>query len=301
LSSRGRQWRKFSLVEAGHGDMRFWIIATIALAALVTLFAWREVRLSRAIEALHQDKEQWMAERQTLNERLSLAEEKLAQTTAPASAGTMVSPVHLANAPSSGERIELLERQVRALQLAFDRAPIGVAIPEYDPTRLPVEPSLAMNIPPKRSWGTEQVIGPPDTVRPGDAPTAWAPLKANAGKEWLALGFEQAVEVAEVRIRETYNPGAISKVTAVVNNAEVTLWEGTAEPANTPRDFVVPVSEGVQTDSVVVHVDTTRVGSWTEIDAVELVGRDGSRQWAKSADASSSFADKARAANDVAY
>jgi predicted DsbA family dithiol-disulfide isomerase len=60
--------------------MRFWIIATtIAVAALVTLVAWREVRLSRKIEALHQDREQWIAERQSLNERAgkqdALAEE----------------------------------------------------------------------------------------------------------------------------------------------------------------------------------------------------------------------------------
>lgn len=282
--------------------MRFWIIATIALAALLTLFAWREVRLSRTIEALHQDRQQWIVERQTLNERLILAEEKLTQIEIPASFGNgNISPTIQAEAPPPVQRVAALENQIRTLQLAFDRQPIGLAIPEYDPTRVPPEPRPAMNLPPKRSWGTEQVIGPPDTVRPGDAPTAWAPLKANSGPEWLAVGFDQAVEVAEVRIRETHNPGAITKVTAMVNNAEVTLWEGRAEPSATPRDFVVPVSDAVQTDSVVVHLDTTRVGSWSEIDAVELVGRDGSRQWAKSADASSTFADKARSASELAY
>jgi len=282
--------------------MRFWIIATIALAAFVTLFTWREVSLSGKIEALQQGREQWVAERQSLNERLDLAEQKLARIETPLlPEGGIVSPVLKADAPTPVQRIAALENQVRALQLAFDRQPIGVAIPEYDPTRPPMEPQPAVSVPPKRGWGTEQVVGPPDTVRPGDAPTAWAPLKANAGKEWLAVGFEQSVEVAEVRIRETYNPGAISKVTAVVNNEEVTLWEGTAAQSDTPRDFVVPVSEGVKADTFVVHVDPTRVGSWTEIDAVELVGRDGSRQWAKSADASSTFADKARSASEMAY
>jgi len=282
--------------------MRFWIIATLALVALATLLALREIRLSKKIEALHQDREQWAAERQNLKERLDVAEEKLSRTETPELPETRIAaPVPVADAPLPVQRIATLENQIRALQLAFDRQPVGVAIPEYDPTRLPSEPPSAINIPPKRGWGTEQVIGPPDTVRPGDSPTAWAPLKANTGKEWLAVGFDQAVEVAEVRIRETYNPGAISKVTAVVNNQEVTLWEGTAAQGDTPRDFVVPVSEAVQTDSVVVHVDTTRVGSWTEIDAVELVGRDGSRQWAKSADASSTYADKTRSASEMAY
>ena len=104
-----------------------------------------------------------------------------------------------------------------------------------------------------------------------------------------------------MRIRETSNPGAISKVTAMVNNEEVTLWEGTAAQSGTPRDFVVPVSDGVQTDSVVVHFDTTRVGSWSEIDALQIVGRDGSRQWATSANASSTYADNTRSPSTTTY
>ena len=182
--------------------MRFWIIATVALAALVVLFAWREISLSRKIEVLQQDRARWIAERQTLNERLIITEEKLARTEMPTSLETSTVSLALAtNVPQPAQRITALENQVRALQLAFDRQPIGVAIPEYDPTRLPIDPQQAVNnTPPKRNWGTEQVIGPPDTVRPGDAPTAWAPLKANAGKEWLAVGFEQPVEVSEVRI-----------------------------------------------------------------------------------------------------
>jgi len=40
---------------------------------------------------------------------------------------------------------------------------------------------------------------------------------------------------------------------------------------------------------VKVYLDTKRVAGCNEIDAVELVGRDGSRQWTKSASASSSY------------
>ena len=280
--------------------MRFWIIATIALAALMTLFAWREIRLTRKIEALHQDRAQLIAEHQSLSARLDLAEERLTQAEIQALTGKAF-PIFKADVPPAAQRLAALENQVRALQLALDRQPVGLAIPENDPTGQPVLSQSNSNTPPKRGWGTEQVVGPPDTVRPGDAPTAWAPLKANAGKEWLAVGFEHAVDVAEIRIRETYNPGAISKVTALVNNMEVVLWEGTAAPGSTPRDFVVPVSQSVQTDSVIVHLDTTRVDSWSEIDAVELVGQDGTRQWANSANASSTYADTTRSAVDDTY
>jgi hypothetical protein len=39
-----------------------------------------------------------------------------------------------------------------------------------------------------------------------------------------------------------------------------------------------------------VYLDTAKVPGWNEIDAVELIGRDGTRQWAVSATASSTYA-----------
>src|SRR6188768_3406560 len=116
--------------------MRFWIIATtIAVAALVTLVAWREVRLSRMIEALHQDREQWIGDRQSLNERLNLAEEKLALTEIPAFPETGKVPPVQRIAALEVQLIAALERQIRSLQLALDHQSFGLAIPEYDPTR----------------------------------------------------------------------------------------------------------------------------------------------------------------------
>ena len=43
---------------------------------------------------------------------------------------------------------------------------------------------------------------------------------------------------------------------------------------------------------VIVRLDTASVPGWNEIDAIELVGRDGSRQWAVAANASSSYAER---------
>ena len=137
-------------------------------------------------------------------------------------------------------------------------------------------------------------MGAPDTPNANDAITAWASRDPDGGPEWLWLGFDNAVDVAEVRIRESYNPGAITKVTGEVNGQEVVLWEGTAQGGNAPRDFVVPVTGNLRANSVVVHLDTARVAGWNEIDAVELVARDGTRQWATSADASSTYAERHR-------
>jgi hypothetical protein len=42
---------------------------------------------------------------------------------------------------------------------------------------------------------------------------------------------------------------------------------------------------------VKVYLDTARVPGWNEIDAVQIIGRDGSQQWAKHATASSTYAE----------
>ena len=145
----------------------------------------------------------------------------------------------------------------------------------------------------KRSWGPEQVIGEPDTLTAGDIPTAWAPLEQNGGEEWLKLDYAQAVDITEVRVRETYNPGAVAKVTAVLpGGREVTLWEGVEPRHEAPVEMGFSVTAAVRAATVKVYLDTRRVPGWNEIDAVQLLGRDGSQQWATNATASSTYADR---------
>jgi len=153
-----------------------------------------------------------------------------------------------------------------------------------------------------RSWGPEQVVGPPNTPEAGDIPTAWAPQSSqSSAEEWLHLGYEQPVEVAEVRVRETYNPGAISKIAAVMpDGRETVVWEGTEPAAQAPVDRSFPVPPGIQANQIKVYLDRQRSPGWNEIDAVELVGRDGTRQWAASASASSSYAENVRSGNGEA-
>ena len=152
--------------------------------------------------------------------------------------------------------------------------------------------ALQAKPPQPRPWGPEQATGAPDTLQAGDLPTAWASLKPDGGPEWLELEFEKPTDIAEVRIRETYNPGAIHKVVALTDdNQESLIWEGQAPPAIAPVEMVVKPSAPVTSNRIKIHLDSQRVPGWNEIDAVELVGTDGSRQWAKSATASSTYAD----------
>ena len=152
-----------------------------------------------------------------------------------------------------------------------------------------------------REWGPEQATGAPNTPTAGDLPTAWASLHPDGGTEWLQVEFDKPVEVAEVLIRETFNPGAISKVVAIeTDNKESTIWEGQAPASAAPTEMVVKASSPVSSNKIKIYLDSNRVPGWNEIDAVQLVGKDGSRQWASTATASSSFAERPNTAQPVA-
>ena len=140
-------------------------------------------------------------------------------------------------------------------------------------------------------WSAAQASGPPDTHAGGDHPTAWAAATQDAGPEWLHAQFDTPVEISQVRVRETDHPGAIVKVTAILEDGrEVAIWRGN-EPTglSAPYEAAFHAPPGIKARAVQIDLDTSKTPGWEEIDAIELVGRDGSRQWASSVDASSSY------------
>jgi hypothetical protein len=154
----------------------------------------------------------------------------------------------------------------------------------------------------KLPWSPEEATGEPDTPVAGDMKSAWATLEQNKGDEWLRLEYKTPVAVQSIRVRETFNPGAVSKVTAFAGDGtEVLIWEGTAPAQDAPAEFEVTSDVNVFSRSVKVYLDTTRVEGWNEIDAVQLVGRDGSEQWAVGASASSTYASRVANAEQVEY
>jgi hypothetical protein len=205
------------------------------------------------------------------------------ETTSSGSARSFSSPSE--NLPSpvgekhdSGDRLAEIESTVDELAQAWNR----FAEEEEEAKRSRVS---------MRAWGPEQASGAPDTLTAGDQATAWASLAPDGGTEWLQAEFANAVEAAQVRVLENDNPGAVVKITGLTENgAEVTLWQGEEAKLAVPADQVFNVPAGLRVRSVQVWLDTAKVPGWNEIDAVELIGRDGSRQWAKSTTASSTYA-----------
>jgi hypothetical protein len=262
----------------------------------LSLLVFREVRFNRQMAAAGAQREALAAQVSALQEQLRTLPEEIKSKLDKAQADLDVAESRINQVTT---RANELERRLHAAQTAqaaqsssrpFRGGPASLQPGEIEPLTPPAE---YLAVFPKRSrWGPEEVTGPPDTEGSGDIVTAWASARPDAGPEWLKLDYDTAVDIGEIRIRETHNPGAISKVTAFQpNGTEIVLWEGQAEPGQAPNDFVVPVTQAIAASQIKVYVDSQRVPGWNEIDAIELVGKDGSRQWARSASASSTYAE----------
>ncbi len=147
----------------------------------------------------------------------------------------------------------------------------------------------------KRAWGPEQATGEPDTQGPGDVQTAWASQTQDGQDEWLTLEYAEPVLPSAVLVYETFNPGAVYRVTAFrLNGEEVEVWKG-KDPTR-PEAGVgvseIPVEAPFKTNRVKLYIDSKAVAGWNEIDAVGLRDSSGQTHWATAADASSTYAEQ---------
>jgi hypothetical protein len=146
---------------------------------------------------------------------------------------------------------------------------------------------------PKRAWGPEQVIGEPDTNMAGDIQTAWASQSQDDQDEWLMMEYAEAIVPTAVLVYETYNPGALVKVTAFkLDGTEVELWKG-QDPTATDAEMGVseiPVKVDFKTNRIRIHIASKDVPGWNEIDAVGIRDKDKKMHWAVSVHASSTYA-----------
>lgn len=129
------------------------------------------------------------------------------------------------------------------------------------------------------SWSAGQATGEPNASETcSDNGSAWASATTGT-KESLTLIYDTAVIPSEINIYQVYNPGSIVEV-AVMNSTtgDKVILPNSADPVgNTPCPgvFSIPVSDLTDAfDIVTIYLDQSTVASWTEIDAVELIGVD---------------------------
>jgi hypothetical protein len=144
------------------------------------------------------------------------------------------------------------------------------------------------------SYTPTQATGAPNAdASRGDSPLAWCPESSSSDKEWLTLHYNHRVEIAEVRIHENYATGALARVVAQLTDdngrllQEQLIWAETEARERPPVVRVITAQPGVMANCIRLELETARIQNWQEIDAVELVGRNGTRQWAEEAEASS--------------
>jgi hypothetical protein len=144
----------------------------------------------------------------------------------------------------------------------------------------------------RSSWSIDQLLGQPNTRGFGDISTAWASSSPDGRDEFVIVEFPHSMMAAAVEIYETYNPGAIVRVSAVAaNGSETTLWQGADPLRGTPGGGIsrIPFSVPQRTRRLKIDIASKSYSGWNEIDAVGLVGHQGQRQWASKSWASSSF------------
>ncbi len=192
------------------------------------------------------------------------------------------------------QQVEALQNEIDLLKQSGAMVRSGLSGNPIASTGVPYGPVEHWTGGPKRNWGHEQATGEPDTYQAGDIVTAWAPKAQDGGEEWLQLDYEESMDVSQINVIESHNPGAISKVTAIDETGqEVVVWEGTMDPSKSNELITseFPVVDTVRANKLKVYLDTTRVSGWNEIDAVQMIGNDGNNQWAISSSASSSYSD----------
>lgn len=188
-------------------------------------------------------------------------------------------------------------------------APAAASVALPDPARKGLTPYLGgrrpLNAEEPRPWTAAQATGAPNTPRMGDIATAWAAASPDAGEEWLSAQFTLEADLDRVRVVQSFNPGAITKVTAESSDGRKvelkaeTPVPGAGSAASDPviAEFLAPAGDSLRTTSILITIDERKVPGWNEIDAVEIVARNGARQWAQTAKASSSFGDRYAVAN----
>ena len=125
-------------------------------------------------------------------------------------------------------------------------------------------------------WSAIQASGEPNVLAYGDDPNAWCGNVANGTTEWIELGYDTPLYATEVRIRENWGNGFVTRVE--LRNASTGGWEEvwSGTDPSVPGDLVdFEVSFTLRTylaDAVRITTDTDHSRVWEEIDAVALCG-----------------------------
>lgn len=143
---------------------------------------------------------------------------------------------------------------------------------------------------PVSPYSAGQAVGPPDTAKTGDAPTAWESRSPDGQEEWLLLEYEEPLLPVTLRIYETRNPGALKRITCFrLDGEEEEIWAGAdpTPPAAAGRVSEIRCGVDFRTNRIKLYLDSRRVPGRNAVDAVGVIDGRGMTRWAVAAEASS--------------
>ena len=132
-----------------------------------------------------------------------------------------------------------------------------------------------------------------------NSPLQGTVLTPDGQPEWLELTWKKPVEAVGIDVYETFNPGALTRITSFdADRKETTLWEGTDPTPPDAKDgrgvSQIRFEKPVVLSTVRLYLDSPAVPGWNEIDAVGLLESSGTVHWATGATASSTYAEQRR-------
>jgi len=145
-------------------------------------------------------------------------------------------------------------------------------------------------------WEASQAVGAPDTLDVGDIPTAWASQTPDGQREWLEVTFDAPQKAAALLVYESYNPGALDRVTVYsADGREAEGWVGVdpTKPTEASGVSAISIKAPFEVARARLHLNSPAVAGWNEIDAVGLVDAAGKTHWATGASASSTYGETA--------
>ena len=127
-----------------------------------------------------------------------------------------------------------------------------------------------------QDYSASKATGAPDVANFSDNGNAWTAKEADGGIERLEVGFARPVHASEIRIRQSFAPGAIIKVELIdTTGAGHVDYEGVDAATYDKYNFWFRKSFDKTTYQVAgakITLATNAVPSWNEIDAVQLIG-----------------------------
>lgn len=71
-----------------------------------------------------------------------------------------------------------------------------------------------------KAYSAKQVVGEPNALQAGKNAVSWSPQGANAGVEYIEVGFATPMKVKQIAVWENFNPGAIYQIYLVESNGK---------------------------------------------------------------------------------